>query len=140
MLSRSKLHSPMIDVREYIYDMPLVMSAADVILCRSGASTVSELTYLGKPAVIVPSPNVVNDHQTKNARVLEQAGAALMLAEEGRDGEGLFHEVTALLGDRERMETMHKASAAIGMTDAADRIASLVLGLASEGGNRIGGQ
>ena len=130
MLTRARLQSPMIDVREYIYDMPKVMSAADVIVCRSGASTISELTYLGKPAVIVPSPNVVNDHQTKNAGVLARAGAAVMLPEVGLDGGTLYREITALLDSRERMDAMHRASEKLGVHDAADRIASLVIGLA----------
>ena len=132
MLTRAGLHSPMIDVREYIYDMPKVMSAADVIVCRSGASTISELTYLGKPAVIVPSPNVVNDHQTKNARVLAQAGAAVMLQEERLDGDRLYSELTSLLGDSERIRAMHASSEWLGVRDAADRIASLVIGLAEK--------
>lgn len=132
MLVRQKLHSPRIDVREYIYDMPKVMSAADVILCRSGASTVSELTYLGKPAVIVPSPNVVNDHQTKNARVLADAGAAVLLPEAELDSGTLYDAVTGLLQDGARMRRMHEASARLGVRDAADRIASLVIGLAAQ--------
>ena len=59
------------DVRRYIYDMPRVMAAADLVLCRAGASSLAELTYMGKPALIVPSPNVTNHHQEKNARVLD---------------------------------------------------------------------
>ena len=118
------------DVREYIYDMPMVMSAADVIVCRGGASTVSELTYLGKPAVIVPSPNVVNNHQENNARVLERAGAARMLLEGKFDGDGLYDAVTGLLYDGAALEKMHKASLEMGVRDATDRIVSMVLGLA----------
>lgn len=130
MLAHAKLSAPQIDVREYIYDMPKVMSAADVIVCRSGASTISELTYLGKPAIIVPSPNVVNDHQTKNARVLADAGAAVLLAENGLDGGMMYDELVSLLREPEHMARMHEASAALGVRDAADRIASLVIGLA----------
>lgn len=66
---------PALQIREYIYDMPTVMVAADLVLCRGGASTLSELTAIGKPAVIVPSPNVTNHHQERNANVLAQAGA-----------------------------------------------------------------
>lgn len=132
MLTRKKLRSPRVDVREYIYDMPKVMCAADVILCRSGASTISELTYLGKPAVIVPSPNVVNDHQTKNARVLAEAGAAVMLPEAGLDSGRLYETITGLLSDEAGMQRMHEASARLGVRDAADRIASIVLGLAEK--------
>ena len=70
-----------IEVREYIYDMPLVMAAADVVLCRAGASTISELTAIAKPAILVPSPNVTANHQEKNARVLADQGAAVLLLE-----------------------------------------------------------
>jgi UDP-N-acetylglucosamine--N-acetylmuramyl-(pentapeptide) pyrophosphoryl-undecaprenol N-acetylglucosamine transferase len=119
-----------VDVREYIYDMPKVMAAADVILCRSGASTISELTYLGKPAVIVPSPNVVNHHQEKNAKVLADAGAAVVLLEGKFTGQELYDTVTGLVRDEAAMEKMHKASLALGVSDATDRITSIVLGLA----------
>ena len=68
-------------MREYIYDMPLVMAAADLVLCRAGASTIAEIAAIAKPAVLVPSPNVVADHQTKNARVLANAGGAVLLPE-----------------------------------------------------------
>lgn len=71
-----KLGDNGVEVREYIYDMPLVMAAADVVLCRAGASTISELTAIAKPAILVPSPNVTANHQEKNARVLADQGAA----------------------------------------------------------------
>ena len=60
-----KLEDTGIEVREYIYDMPLVMAAADVVLCRAGASTISELTAIAKPSILVPSPNVTANHQEK---------------------------------------------------------------------------
>ncbi len=122
-----------IDVREYVYDMPKVMSAADVIICRAGASTMSELTYLGKPAVIVPSPNVVNDHQTKNARVLQNAGAARMLQEGEFDGDELYETVTSFLCDPLESARMHAASRHLGKRDATDRIVSILLELAEKG-------
>ncbi|MCD8321455.1 MAG: undecaprenyldiphospho-muramoylpentapeptide beta-N-acetylglucosaminyltransferase [Oscillospiraceae bacterium] len=131
-LAEEHINSSAADVREYIYDMPKVMAAADVILCRSGASTISELTYLGKPAVIVPSPNVVNHHQEKNARVLADAGAARMLLEGEFDGASLYDEVTGLLHDPQAMARMHIASRNLGVNDATDRIASIVLGLAQK--------
>ncbi len=127
------LNGPDVDVREYIYDMPKVMTAADVIICRSGASTISELTYLGKPAVIVPSPNVVNNHQEKNARVLEGAGAAKVLLEGAFNGAGLYKTVAGLLNDKKTIEQMSESSRRLGVRDATDRIASIVLGLAQKG-------
>ncbi len=132
-LNGKNLVGPGVDVREYIYDMPKVMAAADVVICRSGASTISELTYLGKPAVMVPSPNVVNHHQEKNARVLEKAGAARMLLEGKFTGNDLYDAVTALLNDPTAMAKMHVASLKMGVNDATDRITSIVLGLAEKG-------
>ena len=85
---------PEVDVREYIYDMPLVMAAADLVLCRAGASTIAEIAAIAKPAVLVPSPNVVADHQTKNARVLANAGGAVLLPEGESSGEKLYALMT----------------------------------------------
>ena len=113
---------PEVDVREYIYDMPLVMAAADLVLCRAGASTLSELTAIGKPAILVPSPNVTNDHQTKNARILEEAGAALLLSESACGGRTLYEKTAELLGDPERRRTMGRAMSGLGTADAAERI------------------
>lgn len=129
-LEEKGLVSDRIDVREYIYDMPKVLTASDIMICRSGASTISELTYLGKPAVIVPSPNVVNHHQEKNARVLSDAGAAAVLLEGQFDADRLYCTVAGLLNDPERMGRMFLASRELGVDDATDRIASIVLGLA----------
>ncbi len=132
-LAEEGLLYPGADVREYIYDMPRVMAAADVIICRSGASTISELAYLGKPSVMVPSPNVVNHHQEKNARVMEKAGAAKMLLEGQFDGDGLYDTVDGLLRDKAALERMGACAAGMGASDATDRIASIVLGLAQGG-------
>lgn len=93
----------------------------------------SELTYLGKPAVIVPSPNVVNDHQTKNARVLQNAGAARMLREGEFDGDELYETVVALLREPREAARMHDASRHLGKRDATDRIVSILLELAEKG-------
>ena len=82
---------------DYIYDMPLHMAAADVVVCRSGAMTVSELAMMGKASVLIPSPNVTNNHQYKNAKVLADAGAASLI-EEKELGDGcLAREVSMLL-------------------------------------------
>ena len=122
-LEEKGLVSDRIDVREYIYDMPKVLTAADIMICRSGASTISELTYLGKPAV-------VNHHQEKNAKVLADAGAAEVLLEGQFDADKLYETVSGLLSDPERMGRMFLASRELGVDDATDRIASIVLGLA----------
>lgn len=131
-LSDEGLTDSRIDVREYIYDMPKIMSAADVIVCRAGASTMSELIHLGKPAVIVPSPNVVNNHQEKNARVLAEAGAAKMLLEGQFNAVDLFEAVTGLLTDHAAAKRMHEASCRLEVTDPTDRIVSIALELAEK--------
>lgn len=115
------------DVRPYIYDMPLVMTAADLVLCRAGASTLAELTYLGKPAVLVPSPNVTNNHQEKNARVLERAGGAKVLLEPEFTPEDLLETIRGLLSAPETLRTMEQNMKSCGVPDATERIADMVL-------------
>jgi len=117
------------EVRDYIYDMPLLMAAADLVLCRSGASTLAELTAMGKPAVLVPSPNVVNNHQEKNARVLERAGGARVLLESEASAEAMLRTITGLLSDREGLARMEENMKALSVADATDEIAALVLTL-----------
>jgi len=119
------------DVRDYIFDMPTVMTAADLVLCRSGASTLAELTALGKPAVLVPSPNVVNNHQEKNARVMEHAGAACVIVEKDATAETLYNTITELLADGERLKNMSENMRSLAVENATDEITSLVLTLAA---------
>ena len=113
---------PEVDVREYNYDMPLVMAAADLVLCRAGASTIAEIAAIAKPAVLVPSPNVVADHQTKNARVLANAGGAVLLPEGESSGEKLYALMTGLLSDAPRREAMSRALRDMAVPDAAEQI------------------
>lgn len=118
---------PSLQVREYIYDMAVVMRAADLVLCRAGASTISELTALGVPALIVPSPYVTNNHQEKNARVLESAGGAEVLLERDSSGQALFRAACGILHDRDRRAAMERAMSALGIRDATERIYQTVL-------------
>ena len=111
-----------IQIREYIYDMPQVMLAADLVLCRGGASTLSELTAIGKPAVIVPSPNVTNHHQEKNANVLANQGGAVVLLEPVCSAEVLYKTAKGLLTDRPRLDMMSLAMGSLGIPDAAEKI------------------
>ena len=120
------------EVRQYIYDMPRVMAAADLVLCRAGASTLAELTAMGKPAVLVPSPNVTNDHQTKNARVLEEAGAAVLLREGAFGADALLGTISSLLGAPEKLRAMSERMQALSVGDATGRIADLALELAGK--------
>lgn len=117
------------DVRQYIYDMPRVMAAADLILCRAGASTLSELAYMGKPVVIVPSPNVTNNHQEKNARVLERAGGAIVMLEGEFDAAALLDTVRGLLNDPARLAAMSDAMRSLAVPGATDKICDIILDL-----------
>ena len=121
------------EVREYIYDMPLVMAAADLVVCRAGASTISELTAIAKPCVLVPSPNVTNNHQEKNARVLEHHGAAVVLLEPEIDGAALYRQVKDLLADPEKRGAMSKALSELSVTDAAEEIYQVLMSMMKRG-------
>lgn len=114
------------DLRPYIDDMGLLMAAADLILCRAGASTLAEVTALGRATVLVPSPNVTNDQQTKNARELERVGGAVVMTEDECTGERLYNTAAGLLQDRDRLSDMEKKARSMGVTDATDRIAAVV--------------
>ena len=70
----------------YIYNMPIIMAAADVVICRAGAMTLSEIAAMKKAAVVIPSPNVTDNHQYKNAKALADAGAAVLLEESAISG------------------------------------------------------
>jgi UDP-N-acetylglucosamine--N-acetylmuramyl-(pentapeptide) pyrophosphoryl-undecaprenol N-acetylglucosamine transferase len=111
---------------EYDDDMPTSLAAADVAVCRSGASTSFELLAVGLPAVLVPSPFVTADHQTANARHMEEAGAAVVVPDAELDGARLVAEVDALLADPARLAAMSRAARAAARPDAADQIAALV--------------
>ena len=118
------------DVRPYIYDMSRVMAAADLVVCRAGASTLAELALMGKPCVLVPSPNVTNNHQEKNARVLENAGGAVVLVEAGLTSQKFTETVTELIEDDARLNDMAEAMKGAAPADATERITDVVLGLA----------
>ncbi|MDR0906830.1 MAG: UDP-N-acetylglucosamine--N-acetylmuramyl-(pentapeptide) pyrophosphoryl-undecaprenol N-acetylglucosamine transferase [Oscillospiraceae bacterium] len=118
-----------VDIRPYIDDMPRVMAAADLVLCRSGGSTLAELSALGRAAVLIPSPFVANDEQANNARAVEQAGGAVVAVEADSTGESLFETVTALLKTPRIIEKMEEAQRNLGAADAANRLAAEIIGL-----------
>lgn len=118
-----------IDIRPYIFDMPKVMSAADIIICRSGASTLGELTLIGKPAVLVPSPYVTNNHQEKNAAVLAKQGGAVLLKEAQCSGQLLFDTVNDILTTPERLEEMSASMLHLARPEAMDTITETILEL-----------
>ncbi len=118
--------APSIDMREYIYDMPIVLAAADVVLGRAGSSTCNEIAAVGTPCILIPSPNVTNDHQTKNARILESRGGAVVFAESECSAQKLYDTVTSLLSDRQRRRKMSAALRGMAVLDSAQRICDIV--------------
>ena len=120
-----------LDMREYIYNMPTVMAAADVIISRAGASTLNEIGASGTPCILIPSPNVTNDHQTKNARVLADRGGAVLMPEGEDMGKKLYDMVTELLADRERRSGMSAALRQAVVVDSAQRICDMIEELAA---------
>ena len=95
-----------IDMREYIYDMPTVMSAADVIISRAGAATCNEIGVSGTPDILIPSPNVTNNHQEKNAHVLADRDAAVLVLEKDCTPQKIYDEIRELLADENRCRAM----------------------------------
>ena len=119
-----------IDMREYIFDMPRVMAAADLVICRAGASTISEVTASATPAILIPSPNVTDNHQEKNARILEQRGAAVVIREMECSGRVLYEQVKALLADPRRCDQMEHELHKMAVLDATQRIYETIMELA----------
>ena len=93
----------------FLTDMPRQMAAADLVICRAGAMSVCELAALGKPAILIPSPNVTGNHQYKNAMALARRGAAVCLTEKELDGERLYGEIEGLLSDAPRRAELSRA-------------------------------
>lgn len=114
------------EVARFIDDMPGKFSRADLVVCRSGASTVAEITAAGKPAVFVPFPRAADDHQNVNARALERAGAAIVVEESKLEAAYLVDTITALLVDQARLERMSQAARSLSHPQAVEDIARLV--------------
>lgn len=110
----------------YEDDMASVYAAADLVLCRAGASSVAELAVVGLPSILVPLPGAPGDHQTANARRLVELDAAVLIADADLDGARLRAEADALLADEERRVAMGAAAATIGRPDAPAQIVDLV--------------
>lgn len=98
-----------LELLEYIYDMPLRMAAADIVISRAGAMTVSELAMMKKPSIMIPSPNVAENHQYKNAKVIEDAGGCILIEEKNLAGGTLEKAVSELLSDDKKRADMGEA-------------------------------
>ncbi len=120
------------EVVPFLFEMPASLRAADLVVSRAGAMTLAELAVCGKPAILVPLPHAIYQHQAHNARVVAEAGGAVVLPQRELTGARLVQEVTALLRDPERLRIMGERSRALGKTDAADVIVRECLGLITQ--------
>lgn len=127
-LSDIKL-SENIDLREYIRDMDVCMAAADIVICRAGAITLSELAVCRKPSILIPSPYVAENHQFHNAMTLKNVGAAEVIEEKELTGEKLISTVENMLSDNNKLETMSKNAKKIAIDDANERIYKVLMEL-----------
>ena len=118
---------PVVRCIDFIDDMASAYAAADVVVCRAGATSFAELTALGKASVLVPLPHATRDHQRHNAEALVHAGGALLIADDELNGRTLVAAAEPLLDDDTRRDEVASAARAMGRRDAADNVARLVL-------------
>ena len=126
------------ELSAFISDMPSAFAYADVLLCRSGASTIAEITAAGKVAVFIPFPMAADDHQRRNAEALVSRGAAMLIPENELTSELLVSELTALLKDQARLDQMSAVSKSLSHPDAARevaRMAAQAAGITMESGH-----
>ncbi|MBQ7547999.1 MAG: undecaprenyldiphospho-muramoylpentapeptide beta-N-acetylglucosaminyltransferase [Clostridia bacterium] len=119
-----------VTVREYISDMDRCLAAADLVICRAGASSLSEFEAVGRASILIPSPNVAENHQFHNAMALVNNGAAVIIEEKDLTGDRLTAEVDALLADPERLRTLGENAKKMAIPDTVERIASILSDLA----------
>lgn len=111
------------EVVEFLEDMPAAFARANLIVARSGASTVSELAAAGRPSILVPFPYAADDHQTRNAEAMQCAGAALMLRDGEVGGQRMFEEIARLMGAPEKLRQMGEAARRLAKPGAAQKAA-----------------
>jgi UDP-N-acetylglucosamine--N-acetylmuramyl-(pentapeptide) pyrophosphoryl-undecaprenol N-acetylglucosamine transferase len=123
-------------VYEYLEDMGSALAASDLIVARAGATSIAEITVLGRPAILVPYPYATDDHQTLNAAAMAAAGAAVVVADDELDGSRFDDALLSLLSDAERRANMAAASKALGRPGAAEDVADLTRRVARERSRR----
>jgi UDP-N-acetylglucosamine--N-acetylmuramyl-(pentapeptide) pyrophosphoryl-undecaprenol N-acetylglucosamine transferase len=136
-LGASNVHA---EVVPFIDDMAQALARADLVIARAGASTLAELCAVGRASLLVPYPFAADDHQLKNARSLERRGAAVCLPQDEATDMRIAEEIGLLILDADRRAHMAKNAAAIGVPDAARRVAEDLLGLARAHEERRGGK
>ena len=121
-----------IEIREYISDMDRCMAAADLVICRAGASSLSELEALGKPSILIPSPNVAENHQYHNAMALVEQNAALILEEKEYSAETMEELFSSVVRNEEKRRTLGENAKKLAVTDSKRMIADLIVALAQK--------
>ncbi len=116
-----------LDIREYINDMPVCLAAADLVIARAGAITLSEIQVKGKPSILIPSPNVAENHQYHNAMSLVKQEAAVMIEEKDLTPEKLTEEIDKLASDPQRLAAYAENAQRMAIADAAKRIYSVMI-------------
>lgn len=111
-----------VSVMDYLYDMPLYMAAADVVICRAGAMTLAELAMIGKPAILIPSPNVTDDHQYKNAKVVADRGGAILVRESEDMDKEILEALEKIRADETLAESMSRAISSFARPEAGESI------------------
>lgn len=109
-------------IKPFIHNMPEVLTGVDLVVSRAGATTLAELTALGKPSVLIPSPYVTNNHQEKNALSVVDKGAAKMLLEKELTAETLIRDIDEILLDTQTLQNMKLAAKQLGIPDAANKL------------------
>lgn len=120
-------------MQEYLYNMPTAMAAADVVISRAGASTCNEIAASGTPCVLIPSPNVTDNHQEKNARAMEKPGGAVVILEKDCTAQKIYEEIRKIVEDPRTSEKMQKALHAMVVPDSAERVCSIMDSLMKRG-------
>ena len=121
-----------ISVQEYIYNMPTMMAAADVVISRAGASSCNEIAAAGTPCILIPSPNVTDNHQEKNARALADNGGATLILEKDYTPETLMAAIQRLVTDTQASCNMRKSLQKLCVLDSAERLCDVIAQLGKE--------
>ena len=125
-ITKSGKSLPNVSVFPYIKDMPQLFQNVDLVVCRSGATTLTELTALGLASVLIPSPYVTNNHQEANARSLVDQGAASMILEKELNAQTMLASIDEILLDSQKKEAMASSAKTMGITDASVRLTSMI--------------
>lgn len=126
-------HGISADVQPFFHDVPARMSEAQLVISRAGASSVADISVIGRPSILVPLASAIRDEQTANARGLVDAGGAILIPESALDVSALAAQITAVLSNPQAANQMSLAALSAGVSDATERLVALVEQLAEEG-------